>query len=415
MTATISGAWPRTLRALRHRNYRLYFFGQLFSLTGTWMQSVAQSWLLYQLTDSAALLGLLSFVQMLPVFLMAPIGGVIADRLSRHRLVIATQYASALLAALLALLALTDQIVVWHLFTLAALLGTVNGIDTPVRQSFVADIVEREDLPNAIGLYASVFNGARVLGPALAGALVASIGAGWCFFINAVSFLPVLLGLHAMRVAAKRRVPVSASPAAQMREGFSYVRSHRPIRAVLQMLALVCLTGTPYLVLLPILASRVYGSGAEGLGLLMGASGFGAMIGAILLASRHSAHGLPHWISRAVTAFGLLLVVLALAPTLWLAALVMVGIGTAMVLTLSASNALVQSLLPDALRGRVMSIYFMTVMGASPLGSLGAGALTELIGAPLTVAAGGLVCLLTARWFSHQLPLLSAAQKAAHG
>ncbi len=399
------------LRALRHRNYRLYFFGQLFSLTGTWMQNIAQAWLLYRLTDSGTLLGLLSFVQQIPVFLMIPIGGVISDRVSRRQLVIVTQYLSALLAGLLALLVLTNQIAVWHLFVLGGLLGLVNSIDIPARQAFVADIVEREDLPNAIGLYASAFNGARVLGPALAGVLVALIGEGWCFLLNALSFIPVLIGLHCMRMAAVARPLVTASAGAQLLEGFGYVRRHRPIQAVLLMLFVFCLAGTPYLVLLPMLADRELGGGADSLGLLMGASGLGALLGAMLLAARQTPHGLPRWIARAVGLFGLSLLLLALAPTLWLAALVLVGTGASMVLTLSASNALVQTLLPDALRGRVVAIFYMTVMGAGPVGALAAGSLAEWVGTPLTVAAGGIACLLASLRFHRQLPVLAAAQR----
>lgn len=407
-----ASAWPPVLRALRHRNYRLYFCGQLFSLTGTWMQNIAQAWLLYRLTDSGALLGLLSFVQQIPVFLMISVGGVLSDRVNRHRLVIATQYLSAGLAGLLALLVLTDRIEVWHLFLLGGLLGVVNSIDIPARQSLVADIVERADLPNAIGLYSSAFNGARVLGPALAGVLVALIGEGWCFLINALSFIPVLIGLHLMRVATAPRPATSSSPGAQLLEGFAYVRSHRPIRAVLMLLAVFCMAGTPYLVLLPLLADRVFGGGADSLGLLMGASGLGAMLGAILLAARQSAHGLPRWIARAVAAFGLSLLLLSQSQTLWLAALILVGTGAGLVLTLSASNALVQTLLPDALRGRVMSIFYMTVMGAGPIGSLAAGALAEWVGAAMTVAGGGIACLLASLSFHRQLPALAAAQLA---
>lgn len=399
------------LRALRHRNYRLYFTGQLFSLTGTWMQNIAQAWLLYRLTDSGALLGLLSFVQQIPVFLMVAVGGVISDRFNRHRLILVTQYLSALLALLLAGLVLSDLIAVWHLFVLSGLLGVVNSVDIPARQSFVADVVEREDLPNAIGLYSSAFNGARVIGPALAGLLVAAVGEGWCFLINALSFVPVLIGLHRVRVRATSHSANRASPAAQLLEGFRYVRAQQPIRAVLMLLALFCLTGTPYLVLLPILADRVLGGGADSLGVLMGASGLGALLGAMLLAARQSAQGLPRWIARAVGAFGASLILLAQTQAVWLAALVLVGTGAGMVLTLSASNALVQTMVPNALRGRVMALFYMTVMGAGPIGALAGGALAELIGVAATVAAGGGVCLLASIWFHRQLPRLAEVQQ----
>jgi MFS family permease len=399
-------AWPPVVRALRHRNYRLYFFGQMLSLTGTWMQNIAQAWLIYRLTDSAALLGLISFTSQAPVFLLSSLGGVAADRFNRHRLVITAQVAAMVLASILALLALTETIQVWQVFLLAGLLGTINAIDIPARQSFIADIVDRPDLPNAIALYSSVFNGARIVGPAVAGVLVAAVGEGWCFFINAVSFIPVLLSLYCMRVAAQPRRLTQTSPLADVVEAFRFVRHHQPIRTVLIMLAALCLLGTPYVALMPIFADRVLDGGAHGLGLLMGAAGCGALIGGIALAARVSTRGLARWIAGATAGFGATLALFALSHHFWLSAALLVGVGLFMLVSMAASNTLIQSLVPDPLRGRVMAIYSMTIMGAGPVGALLAGAVAEAIGAQLTVGIGAIACVLVSFWFRGRLPQL---------
>ncbi len=279
-TAQSPSRLATTLRALKHRNFQLFFSGQLISLIGTWMQSVAQAWLVYRLTGSSLLLGSVGFASQFPVFIMAPIGGHVADRYNRHKVVIATQTASMILAFILAGLTLTHRVQVWHIFVLAALLGVVNAFDIPARQAFIVDMVGREDLMNAIALNSSMFNGARVIGPAVAGILVASIGEGWCFFLNAVSYIAVIVGLLLMHVQIKRR-RTSESPLENILEGFRFVRNTGPIRMLLLLLGLVSLVGMPYAVLMPIFADRILHVGARGLGILMGATGVGALLGAL--------------------------------------------------------------------------------------------------------------------------------------
>ncbi|MEN3334173.1 MAG: hypothetical protein V7641_3538 [Blastocatellia bacterium] len=249
------------MRALKHRNYQLFIGGQLISLTGTWMQSVAQSWLVYRLTGSSILLGLVSFCSQIPVFLLAPIGGAMADRYNRHRILIVTQTAAMLLAFVLAALTLTSSIQVWQIFTLAALLGAVNAFDIPARQAFIVDLVGREDLINAIALNSSMFNGARIVGPAVAGILVSAIGEGWCFFANAVSYLGVIAGLLMMKITKRAAAVRHGSALAQISEGFRFVARAAPVRALLLLLGLVSLMGMPYAVLMPIFADQILHGG----------------------------------------------------------------------------------------------------------------------------------------------------------
>ncbi|MDQ3197107.1 MAG: MFS transporter, partial [Pseudomonadota bacterium] len=322
--------FPSALRALKHRNFRLFFGGQLVSLTGTWMQSIAQAWLVYRLTDSAILLGLVGFLGQIPVFLLAPLGGTMADRHDRRRILIATQSIAMLLALTLALLALTASVQVWHVFVLAAMLGLVNAFDIPARQAFVVDMVGRSDLMNAIALNSSMFNGARVVGPAVAGALVAVVGEGWCFFINGVSYLAVLASLLSMRIESRVRVPLPGSVLANIAEGFGFVWRTKPIRALLMLLGLVSLMGMPYAVLMPIFADRVLGGGARELGLLMGASGIGALAGALTLATRRNLRGLGRWVAFSSAGFGLSLILFSLSRTFWLSAALLAPVGFCM-------------------------------------------------------------------------------------
>jgi MFS family permease len=410
-----------TVRALRHRNFRLFFGGQLISLIGTWMQSVAQSWLVYRLTGSSVLLGTVGFASQFPVFVLAPIGGTIADRHNRHRLVIATQVASMILAFVLAALTLANRIQVWHVFVLAALLGAVNAFDIPSRQSFIVDMVGKEDLMNAIALNSSMFNGARIVGPAIAGILVASIGEGWCFFANAVSYLAVIAGLLMMRIECPRRM-TTESPLATMIEGFRWVAGAAPIRALLLLLGLLSLVAMPYAVLMPIFADRILHAGARGLGLLMGFSGVGALAGALLLAAKTGLRGLGRWIVIATAAFGISLILFSWSRTLWLSALLLVPVGMALMVEMAASNTLIQSMVPDELRGRVMAVYSMMFMGMAPFGALFAGAIADRIGAPLTVSVGAVACLGAAAIFGLRLEefrvearQLIIAQSAAGG
>jgi MFS family permease len=356
------------------------------------MQSVAESWLVYRLTGSPVLLGVVGFSNRIPVLLFSTIGGVVADRYNRHHVVIATQVASMCLAGLLAFLTLTGRVQVWHLMAIAASLGLVNAFDIPARQSFVVQLVAREDLQNAIALNSSMFNGARIVGPAIAGVLVATVGEGWCFFANAISYVAVIAGLLAMRVTPIRREGPSASALTHIAEGFRFALSSRPIRTLLLLLGLVSLMGTPYAVLMPIIADHFH-AGARGLGILMCASGVGALIGALSLARRTTLRGYGQTIAVAATGLGVSLLAFSTAQQLWLAVVLLVPVGYTMMTQMAASNTLIQSMVPDALRGRVMAIYSMMFMGMAPIGALLSGALAERLGAAPTVALGGAFCV----------------------
>jgi MFS family permease len=397
---------PATLRALQYRNFQLFFAGQLISLIGTWMQNVAQAWLVYRITGSSVLLGAVGFSTQIPIFLMSTAGGIVADRYSRHRVVIATQSASMVLAFALAALTLTGKVQIWHIFTLSALLGVVNAFDIPARQSFIVDMVGKPDLMNAIALNSSMFNASRVVGPAVAGILVASIGEGWCFFANAVSYIAVIIGLLLMNVRRHERIRPPGSPLSHVVEGFRFVTQNPPVHALLMLLGVVSLTGMPYAVLMPIFADRVLHGGAATLGWLMGASGVGALAAALLLASRQSLDGLGRWVAIAATGFGVGLAVFSFSRTFWLSSGILALMGFALMIQMGSSNTLIQSMVPDRLRGRVMAVYSMMLMGMAPIGSLLAGAAADHMGAPLTVAAGGAVCTIAAFVFWLRLPRL---------
>ncbi|HTM47592.1 MAG TPA: MFS transporter [Bryobacteraceae bacterium] len=393
-----------TVRALRHRNFRLFFLGQLVSLIGTWMQTVAQSWLVYRLTGSSALLGSVNFASQIPVFLLSPAGGVVADRYNRHRLVIATQAASMLLALVLAGLTLFHMVKVWQIFVLSALLGIVNAFDIPARQAFIVEMTSREDLINAIALNSSAFNGARIVGPAVAGILVAAVGEGWCFFANGVSYIAVIAGLLAMKLQPYRPRHVESSVLRHIGEGFRFIADTAPIRALLLLVGLVSLAGMPYSVLMPIFADRILNAGAQGLGILMGISGLGALAGALLLASRQTVRGLGRWIVISSASFSALLIVFAYSRWFWLSAAVLVPIGFSVMIQMGSTNTLIQSMTPDAMRGRVLAGYSMMLMGMAPIGALIAGVLAEHIGARATVSAGALACGAAAAAFALHLP-----------
>ena len=399
------GRMPVTLRALRHRNFQLFFGGQLISLVGTWMQTVAQSWLVYRMTGSAVLLGAVGFASQFPVFLVAPLGGTTADRVNRHRLVIATQTAAMILAFILAGLTLANVVTVWEIFVLAALLGVVNAFDIPGRQAFIVDMVGREDLLNAIALNSSMFNGARIIGPAVAGILVASIGEGWCFFLNAVSYIAVIAGLMMMRIHVPGKLSGSGSALEHMIEGFRFVRRTTPILALLLLLGLVSLVGMPYTVLMPVFADEILHSGARGLGILMGATGVGALAGALTLASRTGVRGLGKWVATGSACFGLGLIAFSGSRVFWWSAGLLVPVGFAMMVQMTSSNTLIQAMVPDQLRGRVMAVYSMMFMGMAPFGALFAGLIADRLGAPLTVAIGGFACMMGAAVFALRLPL----------
>lgn len=398
-------------RALRHRNFQLFFSGQFISLIGTWMQMVAQAWLIYRLTGSSLLLGTLGFVGQIPIFLLSPIAGLVADRWRRQYVIITTQATSMVLAGALAALTLSGVIRVWEILVLEAMLGTVNAFDVPARQAFLIEMVGREDLLNAIALNSSMFNGARVAGPAIAGILVGWIGEGWCFFANAVSYLAVIAGLKMMRIERIASTEPEASPMEKLREGFRFVRHTAPIRTLLLLVALVSFVALPFTVLMPIFADRILHGGASGYGTLMGAIGVGAVIGALALGMRRELRGLGEIVSNAAMGFGLCLVLFAFSRWFWVSLVILVPAGVAMMTQFAATNTLIQAMVPDRLRGRVMSLYAMMFLGMAPLGSLMAGEIAARIGAPLTVGIGGATCLVGGILFSRVWPAMRGSAR----
>jgi MFS family permease len=369
------------------------------------MQSVAQAWLVYSMTKSALLLGTVGFASQIPVFLVAPFGGITADRVNRQRLVIATQTCSMILAGILAWLTLSGRVHVWHIFLLAGLLGVVNAFDIPGRQAFLIDMVGKEDLMNAIALNSSMFNGARVIGPAVAGILVARIGEGWCFAANSVSYIAVLIGLLLMKVRSVPRIS-HRSPMEDIIEGFRWVNRTKIIRSLLFLIGLVSLVGMPYTVLMPVFADKILHGGARGLGILMGATGVGALFGALTLAAKTGIKGLGRWVTITCATLGISLFLFSFSTSFWLSAALLLPCGYSMMLQMACSNTLIQTIVPDHLRGRVMSLYSMMFMGMAPFGAFFGGALANRIGAPMTVAVGGIACVLGAIWFGRALPEL---------
>lgn len=403
-TAQKAGWLPATLRALRHRNFQLFISGQIISVIGSWMQSIAESWLVYRLTGSALLLGATGFASQIPVFLVAPLGGIVADRFNRQRIVIGTQISSMILALVLAVLTLTGVIRVWHVFVLAALLGIVNAFDIPARQSFLVDMVGKEDLMNAIALNSTMFNGARVIGPAIAGILVARIGEGWCFLVNGISYIAVIAGLLMMRVERPARLAPRGPALAHLIEGYRFARHTAPIRSILLLLGLVSLVAMPCTVLMPVFADQILHGGARGLGILMGATGVGALLGALTLATRSGVLGLGRWVAFTCGGFGFSLVLFSFSRHFWLSVALLLPVGFCMMLGMASSNTLIQAMTPDHLRGRVMAMYTMMFMGMAPFGSLFAGGIAEHLGAPFTVSVGAVACIGAAFLFFFHLP-----------
>jgi MFS family permease len=352
------------------------------------------------------LLGAVSFSGQIPVLLFAAFGGVVADKYNRHRILVATQTTAMILAFVLASATLAGAVQVWHVFALSALLGLTNAFDIPARQAFVVNMVGREDIINAVALNSTIFNGARIVGPAAAGVLVAAIGEGWCFFANGVSYLAVIVGLLLMKVDTRYRAPTVGSAASGIVEGFRYAGQKRPVRALLLMLGMNSLLGMPYVVLMPIFADQILHGGARGLGFLMGASGVGALSGALSLARRQGLRGLGRWIALATAGFGLSLILFSQSRVFWLSAALLVPVGFCMIILMASSNTLIQAMVPDTMRGRVMAVYSMMFMGMAPFGALLSGALAHSLGAPATVAMGGSVCIVGALFFWLRLPSL---------
>ncbi len=407
------GRAAAAFRALKHRNFQLFFSGQIISLVGTWMQTVAQAWLIYRLTGSGTLLGWLGFVGQFPIFLLSPVAGLVADRWPRRRVVIATQSISMLLAFILAALTLSHRIgpqrvteSTWEIIGLATMLGVVNAFDVPARQSFLIEMVGREDLLNAIALNSSMFNLARVAGPAIAGAVVAIVGEGWCFLLNGVSYLAVIAGLFMMRIDRSRPVHDGSAPLEKLREGFRFARQTKPIRALLELVAIVSFMALPFSVVMPIFAVQILHGGASAYGALMGAVGVGAMFGALAIAMREQLRGLGKVVAWAATGLGASLVLFSASHWYWISFTILIVSGFTMMMQFTATNTLIQAMVPDQLRGRVMSMYAMMFLGMSPIGSLIAGALADRIGAPVTVAIGGLASCLGGLAFARRWPHL---------
>jgi MFS family permease len=392
-------------RSLRHRNYRLFFAGQSISLIGTWLTRIATSWLVYRLTHSALLLGMVGFAGQIPTFAMAPFAGVWVDRWNRHRVLVATQVLAMVQSALLAYFALTGRITVVDVLLLSVFQGLINAFDMPARQAFVVQMIaDRADLPNAIALNSSMVNAARLIGPSVGGILIAAVGESWCFFIDAVSYLAVIASLLAMRVTTPVRRRVDTHVWADLREGLRYVVASMPIRSVLLLLALVSLTGVPYTVLMPIFASSILHGGPHTLGFLMAASGLGALTGALYLASRSSVLGLGRIIALSAGAFGLGLVLFSHSRWLALSLPLMFVTGMGMMVQMAASNTILQTIVDEDKRGRVMSFFAMAFVGTAPFGSLFAGAVAQRVGAPDTLLVGGAFCIAGAIAFTRALP-----------
>lgn len=402
-----SASRPRLLRALAHRNYRLFFGGQSLSLVGTWITRIATSWLVYRLTGSELLLGVVGFAGQIPALLLAPFAGVLVDRWDRHRILVVTQILSMLQSGGLAVLALTGRITVGQIIALQIAQGVINAFDMPARQAFLVQMVgDRRDLPNAIALNSTMVNGSRVLGPSIGGVLIAAVGEGWCFAIDAVSYLAVIVSLLAMRLTRVPRTPTTTRVVEELRDGFRYVRGFAPIGSALLLLALVSTMGMPYSVLMPVFAAQVLHGDAHTLGFLLTASGCGALAGALYLASRRSVLGLGRVIIIATITFGVSLVAFALSRWLTLSLVILPVVGAGFMVQMASTNTIIQTVVEERFRGRVMAFYAMAFLGSAPIGSLLAGALAERIGAPATVVLGGVACIAGGLWFASRLPAL---------
>jgi MFS family permease len=399
------GGFRAIIRTLGYRNLRLFFGGQGISLIGTWMQQVAMAWLVYRLTDSAFMLGLISFFTRIPIFLTSPFLGVLADRWNRHRILVITQTLSMLQALLLAFLVLARLVHIWHLFALSLFIGVINALDVPARQSFLVEMVDKkEDLGSAIALNSSLVNLARLIGPSVAGILIAAVGEGVCFLINGVSYVAVIAALLLMNITPRSIERKNTHILQEFRDGARYAYGFAPTRAVLLLVSLVSLMGMPYMVLMPIFAENVFHQGAHGLGLLTGAAGVGALVGAIFLAGRKSVIGLGRIIVTAALLFGAGLLVFSHFPLFWPSLPLLAVAGFGMMVLLASANTVLQTVVDDDKRGRLMSFYAMSFMGMVPFGSLLAGGLASRIGAQNTVLAGGILCIAGGLWFAGRLP-----------
>jgi MFS family permease len=395
------------LGALKHRNFRLFFFGQGVSLIGTWMQQVAMIWLVYRLSNSEFLLGLVGFCSQVPSFFLAPVAGVFTDRWNLHRTILMTQSLAMCQALILAVLTLTGTVAIWHVLAMSICLGLVNAFDIPARQAFLIQMVEgREGLTSAIGMNASMFNGARLVGPAIAGFLIAAVGEGVCFLLNGLSYVAVLAALLAMRLPPRAPAKPSRHVLHELREGFRYAFGFLPIREILMLVALVNMAAMPLMVLMPVFATNVLHGGPDTLGLLTAATGLGALLGALCLASRKSVLGLGRQIAWASTVFGLCLIAFSFSHVLWLSMWLLATGGFAVMMETAASNTILQTIVDDDKRGRVMSFYAMAFLGAAPLGSLLAGSMASHLGVARVVQLAGSMCIIGSLVFAWRLPAL---------
>jgi MFS family permease len=398
-----SHAW----RALRHRNFRLFFGGQSISVIGTWMTRVATSWLVYRLTGSALLLGTVSFAGQIPTFLLAPLAGVVVDRIDRRKVLVWTQALAMVQSLVLAALTLTNRITIGEVLALSAFQGLINAFDMPARQSFMVQMVEdRADLSNAIAINSSMVNMARLVGPSLAGLLIAVKSEGWCFLVDGISYIAVILSLLMMRVPRMEEQRARTSTVTQLKEGWTYVAGFVSIRSILLLFALLSLMGWPFMVLMPIFAAKILHGGPHTLGFLMGAVGVGSLASALSLVMRRSVRGLTRVIPVAAVIFGIGLIAFGFSHFLWLSMLMMLVTGFGMMQGLTGSNTIIQTLVDENMRGRVMSYYTMAFVGMAPFGSLLAGAMAHAIGAPRTVIVNGVACILGGIWFTSQLPAI---------
>ena len=397
----------QVLRSLRHRNYRLFFGGQGISLIGTWMQQIALGWLVYRLTDSAFLLGLVGFAGQIPTFILASFAGVSGRPIQQTQNNYYHSNPGNDSGTVLAILTLTNTIQIWHIIFLSIVVGIVNAFDMPTRQSFVIDLVDdKSDLPNAIALNSSMFNTARLVGPTVAGILIAVLGEGLCFLLNAISYIAVIIALFMMNITYKNENQKQAKVLKGLKEGIKYAYSFKPIRILLIFLGLVSLTGGPYTVLMPVFAKDMLKGNANTLGFLFGAVGIGALIGAVYLASRKTVLGLGRWIAISSSVFAVGLILFSISQNLFLSLALMIFTGFGMMVQMASTNTLLQTLVDDDKRGRVMSLYVMAFMGTAPIGSLVAGTLASKFGASFTVLSGGIICLIGAIAFAVYLPEL---------
>jgi MFS family permease len=399
-----AGDFSHAWRALRHRNFRLFFGGQSISLIGTWMTRIATSWLVYRLTKSPLLLGTVGFAGQIPTFLLAPLAGVIVDRIDRRKVLVWTQTLAMVQSLLLAWLTLSHRITIAEVLALSAMQGVINAFDMPGRQSFMVKMVEdRGDLSNAIAINSSMVNTARLIGPSLAGLVIAASNEGWCFLVDGISYIAVIASLIMMRLPAMNEQRATTTMLVQMREGWAYVSGFAPIRTILLLFALLSLMGWPFMVLMPVFAAQVLHGGPHTLGFLMGAVGVGSLISALAMVMRRSVRGLTKMIPIAATAFGVGLICFGLSRSFWLSMPLMLLTGFGMMQGLTASNTIVQTLVDEKMRGRVMSYYTMAFVGMAPFGSLLAGGLAHVMGAPHTVIVSGVACILGALWFWSRL------------